>query len=93
MGKVLVDGEPAANTEVEVEFYSKDKEVALPSEYHETQVIKTNAQGIFSFSCPQEGWWGFAALTTADYTLPGPDKTPKQVEQGAVLWLYFDKWN
>ncbi|WP_028580134.1 DUF4198 domain-containing protein [Desulfogranum japonicum] len=92
VGKVLVDGKPVANTEVEVELYNQEAQFSLPSEYHETQVIQTDEQGVFTFSCPQAGWWGFAALTTADYTLPGPDKTPKEVEQGAVLWLYFDQW-
>ncbi len=31
-----------------------------------------------------------SALNEADYQLKGPDGTAKNVELGAVLWLYLD---
>jgi cobalt/nickel transport protein len=37
------------------------------------------------------GWWGFAALSQADYTLKDPQGNEKGVELGAVLWTYLDK--
>jgi len=92
VGQVLLDGKPLANAEVEVELYNKDKKFSQPSDYHITQVIKADANGVFSFNCPQPGWWGFAALTEADYTLKDPEGNDKGVEIGAVLWTYMDSY-
>jgi cobalt/nickel transport protein len=91
-GRVLLKGKPVANTEVEVEFYNKDMQIRTASDYHVTQVIKTDDNGIFTFTCPLPGWWGFAALNKADYTLKAPDGTDKGVELGAILWVYFDEY-
>ena len=88
-GKVLVQGKPAPHTEVEVEYFNTTQ-YQQPSEYHITQVIKTDENGNFTFTCPWAGWWGFAALSEAKYTLPGSDGQEKQVELGAVLWISFD---
>jgi cobalt/nickel transport protein len=89
-GQVLLNGVPAAQSEVEVEFYNSNKSMRSPSDYHITQVVKTDDNGIFTFSCPLAGWWGFSALNEADYTIKRPDNTEKNVELGAVLWVYFD---
>ena len=91
-GKVLVKGKPLAHGEVEVELYNKDLSLTAPSDYHVTQVIKTDDNGVFTFTCPRPGWWGFAALTKADYSIKGPDGADKDVEQGAVLWIYLDEY-
>ena len=88
-GQVLVNGSPAAHAEVEVELYNPSGIYTAPSDYHVTQLVKANSEGIFTFTCPVAGWWGFAALTEADYTLKNPDGKDKPVEQGAVLWTYF----
>ncbi len=92
-GKVLIHGQPAPHIAVEVELFNKDKKITPPSDYHITQIITTDSTGVFTFSCPQPGWWGFAALSEADYTLPGPDGAPKHVELGAVLWTYMDPYS
>ena len=89
-GQVLLHGKPAADCEVEVELYNQDN-LKAASDYHITQVVKTDGNGIFSFTCPLAGWWGFAALSEADYTLKDPEGADKGVEIGAVLWLYFDE--
>jgi cobalt/nickel transport protein len=86
-GKVLMDGEPVPNAEVEVELYNKDSQFTAPSDYHVTQVVKADENGVFTFTCPQPGWWGFAALNKAEYTIKD-----KKVELGAVLWVYFDEY-
>jgi cobalt/nickel transport protein len=86
-GQVLVKGKPAPGAEVEVEFYNKDGEHKAPSDSHVTQVVKADANGVFTFACPQEGWWGFAALSEADYKIK-----EKSVELGAVLWVKMDDW-
>lgn len=89
-GQVLIQGKPAGNIEVEVELYNEDDQLQAASDYHITQVIKTDVDGVFSFSCPRVGWWGFSALTEADYTLKNPKGEEKGVELGAVLWLRMD---
>ncbi|MGL1931205.1 MAG: DUF4198 domain-containing protein [Desulfotalea sp.] len=92
-GKVLVNGKPLAMADVEVEFYNKDNNYKAPSEYHVTQVVKADKNGIFTFTCPQAGWWGFSALTEASYTLKDPNGEDKGVEIGAVLWTYMSEIN
>ena len=88
-GKVLVDNTPMAGVEVEVELYNQEKWIA-PTDAHITQVVKTDENGNFSFTCPLPGWWGFSALTDAEYSLKGKDGEEKKVELGAVIWVYFD---
>jgi len=89
VGKVLVDGKAAAGAEVEVELYNQGGLYQAPSDYHITQVVMADSNGIFTFTCPVAGWWGFAALTEADYTIEDPEGNDKGVELGAVLWTYF----
>ncbi|MEN8139833.1 MAG: DUF4198 domain-containing protein [Thermodesulfobacteriota bacterium] len=89
---VLWQGKPLAHAPVEVEFYNQGQKREAPSPYHITQVVHTDAQGKFTFTCPAPGWWGFAALGQADYTLPGPDGRKREVEVGGVIWLYLDPW-
>jgi cobalt/nickel transport protein len=90
-GQVLVKGKPASGAEVEVEFYNKGNALHPGSDYHVTQVIKADDNGIFTFTCPLAGWWGFAALSEAEYTLKDPEGNEKGVELGAVVWTYMDK--
>lgn len=95
VGRVLLNGKPVPGAEVEVELYNKDR-FKLPTEYHEAQLIRADDNGVFTFSCPQPGWWGFAALNSGDFTIPaasGPDKgKAKGVELGAIFWTYMHPW-
>jgi cobalt/nickel transport protein len=86
-GKVMVEGEPAAGVEVEVEFYNDKGSVKAPSDTFITQVVKTDEQGIFSYVMPWEGWWGFAALTEGSQSMKSPDDRDVPLELGAVLWV------
>ncbi len=92
-GQVFMDKKPVANAEVEVEFYNQDGSLQAPSDYHVTQVVKADDNGVFTFTCPKAGWWGFAALSEADYTINNPEGEAKGVELGAVLWIYFDDYS
>lgn len=92
VGQVLMNNKPVPGAEVEVEFYNEGQQFKAASDYHITQVVKADADGIFSFSCPQSGWWGFAALSSADYTIKNPQGQEKEVELGAVLWIYMDSY-
>lgn len=87
-GRVLLDGKPVAGADVEVEFYNKDKKYEAPSDYMITQVVRTDADGVFTYAVPFAGWWGFAALNTAAEKMDH-EGTPKNVELGAVLWAQF----
>ncbi len=87
-GQVLLDGKPVPHAEVEVEHYNKDKKYAAPNEYMVTQVVKADADGVFTYGVPFAGWWGFAALNTAKEKMEYKG-SPKNVELGAVLWVNF----
>jgi len=62
-----------------------------PTDYMVTQTIKADSNGVFSYAAPKPGWWGFAALNTADYKLKA-DGEDKDVELGAVIWVKFEPW-
>lgn len=91
-GQVLIDGKAAGGAEVEVEYYNRDNSFQAPTDYHITQVITADDNGIFTFTCPLSGWWGFASLSLADYTLENPAGQEKEVEIGGVLWIYLDEF-
>jgi len=89
-GIVKVDGAPVPFAEVEVEHFNTGGATA-PNELMITQTVKADENGVFTYATPASGWWGFAALSTANYKLPFED-TPKDLELGAVLWVHFEDW-
>ena len=86
-----LDGKAVPYAEVEVEYYNEDGKAQAPTDYMVTQTIKADANGVFSYAAPDAGWWGFAALNTADYRLKH-DGQNKDVELGAVIWVEFHEW-
>jgi len=90
-GIVKMDGRPIPYAEVEVEYYNREGKSQAPTDYMVTQTIKADGNGVFTYATPQAGWWGFAALNTADYTLKR-DGQDKDVELGAVIWVHFHDW-
>ena len=87
-GIVKLDGKPVPFAEVEVEYYNIDKKFTAPTAYMITQTIKADGNGVFTYAAPVSGWWGFAALNGADFKL-AHQKEEKDVELGAVIWVYF----
>ncbi len=87
-GIVKMDGKPVPFAEVEVEYYNQDRKTVAPTDYMITQVVKADGNGVFTYAAPWSGWWGFAALNTADYTLDHEGEE-KDVELGAVIWVRF----
>ncbi|MGN0008193.1 MAG: DUF4198 domain-containing protein [Desulfovibrionaceae bacterium] len=87
-GQVLVDGKPVPGADVEIEYYNRDRKYQAENDYMVTQIVKADANGVFTYAVPFAGWWGFAALTTAREPMLRDGK-PKPVEQGAVLWTRF----
>ena len=90
-GIVKVDGKPVAYADVEVEYYNQKRSAHAPTDYMVTQTVKADGNGIFTYSAPVSGWWGFAALNTAEETIKHDGKD-KDVEMGAVIWVYFHDW-
>jgi len=90
-GIVKYAGKPVAYAEVEIEHYNPDGKAKAPTDYMITQTIKADGNGVFTYAAPQAGWWGFAALKTADYKLDYRGQK-KDVELGAVLWVKFEAW-
>ena len=87
-GMVKKDGKAVPHAEVEVEYYNKEGKVQWPSDPFITQVVKADAQGIFSYAMPRAGWWGFAALMEGDELLKNPEGKDVPVEIGAVMWVH-----
>ncbi len=90
-GIVKVDGKAAPHAEVEIEYYNESGQVRAPSDYMVTQTIKADKNGVFTYAAPRSGWWGFSALSTADFKLK-QDGEEKDVELGAVIWVRFHDW-
>lgn len=86
-GQVLYKGKPLAGADVEVELYNDQSKFKAPTDLHITQVVKADSNGVFSYTMPQAGWWGFAALTTDDVKMK-KDGKDKDVEVGGVIWVY-----
>jgi len=87
-GIVKLNGKPVPFAEVEIEYYNREGRYTAPTEYMITQTIKADGNGLFTYAAPVAGWWGFAALNTADFKLPR-DGEEKDVELGAVIWVFF----
>lgn len=85
-GIVKVDGKPVPYAEVEVEYYNEEGKIKPPADPYITQVVKADAGGVFTYAMPEAGWWGFAALSTADFKLKYEGRE-YPVEIGAVLWV------
>jgi len=90
-GIVKLNGKPVPYAEVEVEYYNEDGRKRAPTDYMMTQSIKADQHGVFTYAAPGAGWWGFAALNTADYKLKQAG-VEKDIELGAVIWVKFHDW-
>lgn len=85
-GIVKVSGKPLPFADVEVEYFNEGGKVKPPKEAYITQVIKTDANGIFTYAIPKAGWWGFAALTEAPYKIK-KNGIEYPVEIGGIIWV------
>ena len=85
-GIVRKDGKPVPFAEIEVE-YMNDGAIKPPNDAFITQVIKADANGVFTYAMPRAGWWGFAALLEADTKMKSPSGEDAPVELGALIWV------
>jgi cobalt/nickel transport protein len=90
-GIVKLDGKAVPYAEVEVEYYNEGNKFEAPTDYMITQTIKADKNGVFTYAAPKSGWWGFAALNEADFTIKH-EGVDKGVEIGAVVWVNFQDW-
>jgi len=90
-GIVKLNGKPVPYAEVEVEYFNEKNNVFAPTDYMVTQTIKADQNGVFSYSAPVPGWWGFAALNTSDKKMKH-NTEEKDIELGAVIWVKFEAW-
>jgi cobalt/nickel transport protein len=86
-GIVRRTGQPVPFAQIEVEYYNQGRKVKIPNDAFITQVIKADAAGVFSYTMPKAGWWGFAALVDGDEKMKGPDGEPVDVELGGLIWV------
>jgi cobalt/nickel transport protein len=86
-GIVRHHGKPVPFARVEVEYYNEGRRVRPPRDAFVTQVLKTDSNGVFSYTMPRAGWWGFAALITGDEKMKNPEGTPVEVELGGLMWV------
>ncbi len=85
-GVVTRGGQPVPFATVEVEWRN-DGSVEPPAAPFVTQVVKADANGVFSYAMPRAGWWGFAALLEGEETMANPDGEQVPVELGALIWV------
>ena len=86
-GIVRYHGKPVPFARVEVEYYNEGRRVKPPRDAFVTQVIKTDPNGVFSYTMPRAGWWGFAALVTGEEKMKNPEGKPVDVELGGLMWV------
>ncbi len=86
-GIVKKNGKPVPFAEIEVEYLNDKDEVAIPDDAFVTQVIKADANGVFSYAMPRAGWWAFAALVDGDKKMKNPDGKEVDVELGGLIWV------
>ncbi len=84
-GRILYKGRPVPHAVVEVELFNGGR-YTPPNDYFVTQVVRADANGVFTYVAPAAGWWGFAALLPGEEEIRG-----KEVEIGAVIWVKFDE--
>jgi len=86
-GIVRPNGQPVPFATVEVEYYNEGRQVKTPNDAFITQVVKADAQGVFSYTMPRAGWWGFAALIPGEQKMRNPAGEMVDVELGGLIWV------
>jgi cobalt/nickel transport protein len=84
-GIVLKDGKPLPFAKVEVEWINEAK-IKVPSDPFTTQVTKADQNGVFAYTIPRSGWWGFNALVDGQIVGPGGKKADAEI--GGTIWVH-----
>jgi len=85
--QVLQSGRPVPGAEVEIERYNPVPPPAdtLPPDEQITRVVKTDPNGVATFTLPEPGWWGISTALPAG-TIQMQGKTLPSV-QHATFWV------
>jgi cobalt/nickel transport protein len=86
-GIVRHGGRPVPYARIEVEYLNEGRAVKVPNDAFVTQLIKADANGVFAYSMPKAGWWGFAALIPGQEKMKAPNGKLVDVELGGVMWV------
>lgn len=86
-GIVRVDGKPAPNCRIEVEYFNEMGAVKLPNNSYLTHILRTNAQGEFVYVLVRAGWWVFTAIPQTTQKTASPGGKEVDLEMGGVLWV------
>lgn len=85
-GIVRYRGKPAPLARVEVEYFNEGRRIKPPKDAFVTQVVKADANGVFSYTMPRAGWWGFAALVAGE-KMKNPAGKLVDSELGGLMWV------
>jgi len=85
-GIVRYHGKPVPFARVEVEYFNEGRRIKPPKDAFTTQVIKADVGGVFSYTMPRAGWWGFAALVSGD-KMKNPEGKLVDTELGGLMWV------
>lgn len=87
VGVVRLNGKPAPSCRIEAEYLNENGAVELPDNSYLTHILKTNAQGEFSYVPVRAGWWALTAIPETGETAKSPDGKTVKAELGGVLWI------
>lgn len=92
-GIVMSEGNPVPFAEVEIEYLNADIDInnnkmgplkyQAPQDSFVTLIVKADKNGVFNFTIPKAGWWGFAAVGIG----PDTEFKDKEMSQDAVIWI------
>ena len=85
---------PAVSHLVEVERYNATPPKALPPDEHMTLSLKSDANGVATFTLPEPGWWAITATRTRD-RFQGSETKERDgklypIIERATLWVPVD---
>lgn len=84
-GVVKHNGRPVPFADIEVTYRSSDGGVVIPAEPFRTQVLVSDINGVFTYTMPRAGWWGFAALIEGEMVEHEGKRV--EVELGGLMWV------
>jgi uncharacterized GH25 family protein len=81
------NGDPLANTLVEVERYNATAPKTLPPDEFITRTLKTDVNGVATTTLPEAGWWALTASRMTGQTYSRAGKVGPLRER-STLWVY-----
>lgn len=87
-GRVLLENRPLPGAQVTLYRINTDGQ-KVPTHWHQSLSLRSNANGEFSFTANRAGWWcAMAHLEGAP--LKGADGQPKTLQLGTLFWFFVD---